>query len=387
MDSTAPRSENATATTTNNDAGPKTQEPTHERQSSQARLNKEFHNYRAECSTPGGLHPALSFGAPQGRDERKERAAERLWESLKKYLSLSTNRSYLLLWKVCLQYGECTPFDIIEVKNLLHFKRETRDKKTYIIGASSEAFSAQLAKLVTHFIWPTSYPGAVVEHIGAAIQYAVILRTNDQRPWDPANGALNPFLEVIRDASIRGDVPMAEVHVEIRRKLADKRFPLPTGSLSSIFLELEKIVETPRQPLSTDEMYFVTTRDLKKLGSILVVRSGDKTSKNIARLKVVWGKKQTAKAAMPSMRIELMIFSFHRKHTSETLYHLANRAVGTSGGAINDYKHVRPAPPAPALLPAPQPQHPPAQPQNVRQHNHSTNSTNSISLLLFRMPS
>ncbi len=35
------------------------------------------------------------------------------------------------------------------------------------------------------------------------------------------------------------------------------------------------------------------------------------------------------KKNLPSMRIERMIFSFHRINTSETLYHLANRACWT----------------------------------------------------------
>lgn len=129
----------------------------------------------------------------------------------------------------------------------------------------SDGFSAQLVRLVTHPIWPTSYPGALAAALATAIQYTVILRTGDQRAWDPTSGSHDPFLEAMRDASGTATAAMQQVHAEARRALATNKVPIPIMSLPSLFLELENDIRVSSEPADAGRFFGVTTRDLKKL--------------------------------------------------------------------------------------------------------------------------
>lgn len=73
-----------------------------------------------------GPHPALVFSPIRGWNTAKEREAEDMWTQQKEFWPVPKGQRYLKLWKICLQHGECTPFDIIGVRNSLQYAREVR---------------------------------------------------------------------------------------------------------------------------------------------------------------------------------------------------------------------------------------------------------------------
>lgn len=129
-------------------------------------------------------------------------------------------KRYLQLWKVCLQYGECTSFDIVGIKHML-LSENTRQGVQQSGKMWSEMLSEGLSRLVTHLVWPTNYPGALSTHVAAAIKYAVILHTNDQRRWVLWDMGPDPFFDTMREASgLERGAP--EIHIEVRRYLAGR---------------------------------------------------------------------------------------------------------------------------------------------------------------------
>lgn len=80
------------------------------------------------------------------------------------------NASLTTLWKVCMRILRCTPLD--PISPLLNLK----------YGTSSVVFSREfcdaLAPLIVHGVWQGS-----AQHLAMILQYAVICRTDDRRPW------------------------------------------------------------------------------------------------------------------------------------------------------------------------------------------------------------
>lgn len=89
----------------------------------------------------------------------------------------------------------------------------------------SQTFCDALATLVTHPAWSGSWPGARAAKLALTIQYAVILRTNDQRPWD-VSCVNEEFLRSLRGAMKFAPRPVPELHAEVRAAFeADKKDP------------------------------------------------------------------------------------------------------------------------------------------------------------------
>lgn len=126
----------------------------------------------------------LSFEPIAGWNTDKEREAVAHWRKSRE--KCPDTFQYLGLWKICLQFGECTPFDIIGNRHSLKAKRDPRKMASGFM--LSDLMSTQLAKLVTHSLWPNSYPGALADNLAVAIQYVVILNTNDKRQTTVESG-------------------------------------------------------------------------------------------------------------------------------------------------------------------------------------------------------
>lgn len=131
---------------------------------------------------PAALHPPLAYEKIEGWDDAKEGRAVLLFRRTRHEWGIPSSSKYLRLWKICLQYGGCTPFDIVGVKHGLRFKRQANNSTGGGNESSrvfSDVFSEQLSRLVTHPIWPKNHPSALADSLATTIQYVVKLRTND----------------------------------------------------------------------------------------------------------------------------------------------------------------------------------------------------------------
>lgn len=103
--------------------------------------------------------------------------------------------------------------------------------------------------------------------IVAAIQYAVILGTNDRRPWDPAPNSSDILYKMMRRCT--EDTPMRQRHEMIRKHCAERQIHLSV--MSSIFSAQEAEITTPQSRFKASPygLYVVSTRDLLALSNAL----------------------------------------------------------------------------------------------------------------------
>lgn len=162
---------------------------------------------------------------------------------------------YRQLWVRCLLYLHCTPYDVVGVEGNLSHQRGPRGPKGAAASASlwSREFCVELTDLVTHHAWRCGTEGGAKRKLIMALQYAVILRTNDQRVWkidELEYDFLKDFKQVIQEQSKKGPVPIRQLHKEARKRFR-RRTVRPLCSLSDVFSSLEKVVEVSDQPLDT----------------------------------------------------------------------------------------------------------------------------------------
>ncbi|KAJ3481753.1 hypothetical protein NLG97_g7743 [Lecanicillium saksenae] len=148
----------------------------------------------------GRTHPALEVRHPDDWTDEVEAAAHAAWRSDMAvwFLGRGVVKPYLKLFKICLQYGNCTPWDIVGVRSQLRFEPEGR-ASPYRVW--SKPFCDALGPLVTHPVWATQFDGSVAADIVLIIQYAVILRTNDARQWRPSRWRKDAFIKAMSQYS------------------------------------------------------------------------------------------------------------------------------------------------------------------------------------------
>lgn len=136
-------------------------------------------------------HPALQHARNPNWSEADEARAEALWQAEKEQWKMfASSQGYTTLWKICLQFANCSPWDIVGERTRLCFKPDNTPHARVSSGRMwSDGFCTALARLVTHIVWPSHFDGALAMNIAAAVQYAVILRTNDQRPMTVGPGS------------------------------------------------------------------------------------------------------------------------------------------------------------------------------------------------------
>ncbi|KPM34329.1 hypothetical protein AK830_g12245 [Neonectria ditissima] len=174
---------------------------------------------------------------------------------------------YRSLWALCLKFMICTPFDIVGVKTNFAFERKSvglhgfaKDSRMF-----SMVFCKAMSPLITHSVWESTVPGEAAKNLTMALQYAVILRTNDQRPWkgiQPLDRFLRAFKR-LADGQV-GMVPIREQHAAARKACA-KRY----GTMAHVFRALEKHIKGAKKPVEGDQPYFIITRDLTDVAAAL----------------------------------------------------------------------------------------------------------------------
>ncbi|KAK9438459.1 hypothetical protein VB005_08019 [Metarhizium brunneum] len=218
------------------------------------------------------IHPAMPK-VHVGRDgwsKQDENDVLDQWEAEKHHwIDINDVKLYHMLWKICLQYAKCTPWDIVGFNTKLSFELSCRGDLGGEVEENhtwSSDFSDHLAWLIPHPAWAGGESSSRPSLLATAIQYAVILRTNDQRVWR-LNHLGDEFL-VAFAALCRESCPcsIAGVHAEVlarRRAEGIKTIPI----ISRVFQSLEKVIQTPTDSFvpADEEPYFVTTQDLTNL--------------------------------------------------------------------------------------------------------------------------
>lgn len=211
-------------------------------------------------------HPALQYTRGFNWSAEDEARAGALWQAEAQQWKMGDMHTYLKLWKVCLQFADCSPWDIVgERARLRFFSSSNLRVDTYRMW--SKDFCLALLELIPHIIWPRQFDGAHAMSITAAIQYAVILGTNDRRPWDPAPNSSDILYKMMRKCT--DETSMRTRHEMVRMHCAERQIHLSV--MSSIFLALEAEVITPQSRFraSSDGLYSVTTKDLLAVSNAL----------------------------------------------------------------------------------------------------------------------
>ncbi|KAI8714974.1 hypothetical protein NCS52_01004000 [Fusarium sp. LHS14.1] len=169
------------------------------------------------------------------------------------------NASLTTLWKVCMRMFRCTPLDLISP--LLNLK----------YGSSTVVFSQEfcdaLTPLIVHAIWQGS-----AQRLAMVLQYAVICRTDDRRPWKPKfRGFGLDLLVSSMDKHSSMPQPIHKMHHEARQRV-DQRGQ-DSGIMSDVMYEVGEIVsEMSLEDMTVTagctvykghEVYCVTTQDVE----------------------------------------------------------------------------------------------------------------------------
>ncbi|KAK1655263.1 hypothetical protein BDP81DRAFT_388211 [Colletotrichum phormii] len=138
-------------------------------------------------------------------------------------------------FKVLVRLFNASPFEIISPKYRLEWETNAKDA----VGPHwSVKFTSRIATIAIHPLWQRD-----VKLLTLALQYAVILRTQDTLPWlfsRPDDTLFfKTFEKVIGEMR---DTPIAEVHEEVRSRLKRDRQVIPI--FSEFLLSLETIQES-----------------------------------------------------------------------------------------------------------------------------------------------
>ncbi|KAJ2974116.1 hypothetical protein NQ176_g6227 [Zarea fungicola] len=298
-------------------------------------LGKQYKAYHESVILPGrelqlvrlsGVDPALVHPSVpranigQGWTEQDEEAVQAAWvaEQTQWDILPSAFLPYYKLWRLCLQFAECTPWDIVGSRTNLVFELDaSAPPATSVNHMWSCVFCHGLSTLVTHCSWPTDQPLALANSLAAALQYVVILRTGDSRPWDPTFGGRDPFRAAFKCFSKNGETPMRKVHEEVREYMARNGVCFPSFSMSHLFLELEKLIVSPTVSTAEQE-YGVRAADLR----ILMRALDNMTHITGVKLQPAGVQYQTAmacrpKVCLPSSKQELV--QYHKAAVVEEM--------------------------------------------------------------------
>ena len=210
-----------------------------------------------------------------GWSEADESKAQEFWRadmSTREHIPTSITSEYQGVWKDCLQFFNCTPFDIAGAMHNLRFQtNSTQSKRSNSSQMWSVNFCMQLRRLITHSAWSIGSPKTGPSKLSTMIQYAVILRTGDQRPWDLGSFEDNffkPLHQLCYQRSSKRDC-----HAEVYTQYMDKGLDIPLFSL--VMRSLEKVVivanaenlesSDAHADTDADVEYRVTTNDLKNV--------------------------------------------------------------------------------------------------------------------------
>lgn len=184
--------------------------------------------------TDNDLEDIVGPEQPSFDDEWSQADEDRLrseWDQSNEKQSLAhVSRNTLPPWKIAMRLFRLTPVAIISpLQNLVYQPLPARGSAT-ASPIHSEAFSTNLASILSHPFWESQIVRLVL-----ALQYAVICRLDDRRHWEVPG-----FCDALRELTAAMDESppellnsIHEMHVEARSKCVPGRPP----SAMSDFLE------------------------------------------------------------------------------------------------------------------------------------------------------
>lgn len=197
------------------------------------------------------------------------------WIEEKNEWAIDANRkpNYRKLWTWCLAFMECTPWDIVGIRNGFLYERSKAGRpKNNVSNVWTASFCHKFAYLIPHTMWKSRLPHGRAKRLILALQYAVILRTNDQRPWNPEiveDEFLNEFKSMLMEQDPTSPIDVREIHAQTMQRLGARG--KEPSNMSDLFTELENTIETPELPLSQagNQMFVVTLKDVRSLTNAL----------------------------------------------------------------------------------------------------------------------
>lgn len=175
------------------------------------------------------------------------------------YASMRPNPSLKALWKVCMRIFRCTPLDLLSPLLQLRYNASV---------VLAQKFCNALSPLIPHPVWKGS-----AWRLAMALQYAIICRTDDRRPWRlepicPALKRLNSSIRRVKGSKM--PFPIHQMHHEARAAAVSNRDD--PSAMSDILDQIGDTVEEmlagkgPRAAGETTckghEVYCVTNQDL-----------------------------------------------------------------------------------------------------------------------------
>ncbi|KAF4929156.1 hypothetical protein CGCVW01_v001565 [Colletotrichum viniferum] len=207
---------------------------------------------------------------PPNWTQQDEQDLQRAWDEDPErpvWMDIPDKGRFTKLWKVFLRLFRKSPADVISAKYALQFdpdKKRPRmgwnSKNELVVSPAWTAlFMKRLMNLAFHPLWQGK-----VECLIVAIQYAVIVRTNDCRTWKLLNPTgdefFNTMIRVLQKPDCQG-MEMSKLHKMARDDMHGR--DIPCGWFSMFMEKLEgKYPKPPPRQTEDNGPYKVSTADL-----------------------------------------------------------------------------------------------------------------------------
>lgn len=211
--------------------------------------------------------------------QQDEEAMMLEWDSSPEKTAFSAlrpdNGAVRSLWKACLRIFRCTPIHLLSPLMNLRFQPLLASKGGRDLSCMlPQNFCSLLAAVIVHPIWRGS-----AQRFAMALQYAVISRTDDRRPWKIAVQC-HTLRKLSADINkVKGsNMPMSihEMHTAVR----ERDYSVQDHSvLSDTLYQIgEMMIDTnfkrPRAPTGSTvhrghQVYLVTTQDLQAVSKAI----------------------------------------------------------------------------------------------------------------------
>lgn len=220
--------------------------------------------------------PFVRFLAQNRADwtDAHERQAVDQWQAAKEDCNMpDTSRTqYLTLWKTAMHHANCSPMDIVGVRtNQVYEGRNRGQTQDNFLNAWPDTFCEKLDRLIVHPAWTSWDPAkGRAEPLAMAIQYAVILRCNDDaQPWKPVT--TDAFLADVKRFSCLGHT-IREAHSQARQAMMDRGVGYNHYHISNVLQALE--VHLPERKPNVSR----PTAEARNSGGFYNVRTTDLTN-------------------------------------------------------------------------------------------------------------
>ncbi|KAL2681362.1 hypothetical protein Neosp_008973 [[Neocosmospora] mangrovei] len=197
--------------------------------------------------------------------QQDEDAMMLVWDSSPEKAVCATirpdNGAIRSLWKACLRIFRCTPLDLLSPLMNLRFQPLVASN-----GVLPQKFCRHLAALIVQPIWR-----GTPRRLAVALQYAVISRTDDRRPWKVAVQCSTLKALAVEIKKVNGPTMPVSIHemlAGVRERDCDIK-----DSLSDIVYEIGEMMihsnfKTSRAPAEDTvyrghQVYLITTQDLQ----------------------------------------------------------------------------------------------------------------------------